>query len=149
MVTRNKGLVTLLSSVVLVFSLNACAIDNPDSPDYLGQFQEKVAQYEEQGQNLTGNREMAQYYSRYLAFLDEELNDAYKELIPHLGSEEKEKLKKSQLAWIKYRDAEFAFVDQNWNRANFGSSYLLSRGGYKASIIKERVKTLLYYLKNY
>ena len=55
----------------------------------------------------------------------------------------------SQKKWLIYRDAEFIFIDSNWVPANFGSSYRMSRGAYRCSLLKNRVTELLYYLQNY
>ncbi len=55
----------------------------------------------------------------------------------------------SQREWLQFRDAELRFVDRNWTPKNFGSSYVLSRAGYRYQLVKQRVLALLAYLQNY
>jgi len=82
-------------------------------------------------------------------FLDKELNKAYALLISKLSSEHQKELKVSQSNWVKFRDAEFELINNNWNRSNFGSSFVVSRGDYSSTIIRNRLIQLLNYVKNY
>lgn len=140
-----------LVSLVLVLMNNLVyAIDNPDAPDYLSQFNKRSQKHEQAvGDPKLTNLGILKAYNNYQLFLDRELNTAYQLVLSKLSKVQKEELRKSQQQWIKFRDAEFEFINHNWTRANFGSSFGLSRGGYRTSIIKSRVIQLLYYAINY
>jgi len=145
---RNIHWITLL--ILYVFCSTAYAIDNPDSPDLVAEFQQRSKAHEKiiNGPSLT-NPDLISAYYEYQLFLDDELNKAYKKLRSELPKAQKNELKKSQQNWIKFRDAEFEFINNNWVRDNFGSSVYLSRGMYKSTIIQNRVLQLLYYAQNY
>ncbi len=143
------------SIAVILILFFACAtlsfaIDNPDAPDYVGEFEKKIAPLEKYiTQDAKTTLDMDQGYTKLEKALDQELNVAYKLLISKLDPKEKESLKSSQIRWLKYRDAEFKWIIENWNNNKFGSSSAISRGQYRTTIIKERVLQLLNYLKNY
>lgn len=139
--------------IVLVCCLNTSwvwAIDTPDAPDYVAEFEARIAPLEEfiRTQAKT-TLDFSKGYSDLERALDRELNKAYKKLMGKLPEANKNAIRESQTQWIKFRDLEFAFLTQNFNRENFGSSAVISRGSYRTSIIKSRVKALLHYLKNY
>ena len=75
---------------------------------------------------------------------DKELNMVYKELMKKLSPEEKELLKQSQLQWIKFRDAEFKFLDNLY--LGTGTIIPVMIMGDKLDIVSERVKILEKYL---
>jgi uncharacterized protein YecT (DUF1311 family) len=80
---------------------------------------------------------------------DKELNGAYDQLIKSIRADnEKERaellvarLQESQRAWLKYRDAQVAFVGMH---ANIGSasSRALGMASYSADLTKQRIKDL-------
>ncbi|MBI3560945.1 MAG: DUF1311 domain-containing protein [Gammaproteobacteria bacterium] len=126
------------------------AIDNPDAPDYVAEFQQRAQEFEVAiHQQAKTTQESLKAYANYELFLDKELNNAYQALLPKLAPDLQKKIKQSQRDWVKYRDAEFEFIAENWTPQHFGSSAVLSRGGYRTTIINNRVMQLLYYLKNY
>jgi len=126
------------------------ALDNPESPDFTAEFKIRAIPYEK-AVDATGltNPDLISAYYTYQVFLDKELNKAYKRLKAELPKAQQQELKKSQQNWIKFRDAEFEFITNNWTRDNFGSSIYLSRGAYRSTIIENRVLRLLSYLQNY
>ena len=141
----------LISAILLIsFSNSILAIDNPDSPDLIGQLTEREKPFKA---NITkptnGTRDTIRAYHEYKLFLDKELNKAYALLISKLSSEHQKELKVSQRNWIKFRDAEFELINNNWSRSNFGSSFVVSRGDYSSTIIRNRLIQLLNYVKNY
>ncbi len=137
-------------ALLIGLSSGCFALDNPDAPDYLGQFQAQANKYETALDESSDNtRAYAEASGRYEKFLDMELNTAYRNLHNKLDAPQKEKLQASQKAWLSYRDTEFSFITDNWSQQNFGSSSLLSRAMYRASIVRNRVEQLLSYLKNY
>lgn len=133
-----------------VFSACAQAIDNPDAPNYLGEFEITSGKYEVALSNSDSkNVDFISEYADYHAFLDKELNKAYTLLKTALNEEEFKSLKASQRKWIAFRGSELQFINENWNRVNFGSSYNLSRNAYKAELVKARITQLYQYAKNY
>lgn len=129
----------------------AClAIDNPDAPDRVAEFRARAQVFERRiGDSAGSLRQTETAYAEYERFLDGELSQAYRALAERLGDAQRISLEKSQRRWLAYRDAEFRFIDDNWTLAQFGTSAALSRGAYRASILRDRAIALLQYLKNY
>lgn len=125
------------------------AIDNPDAPDFLAEFEARIAPIESTINNSNTTLDYAEGYNKLESSLDQELNIAYTQLMAKLDPQQKEMLKKSQRQWISFRDKEFGFIGNNWNRQNFGSSSVISVGAYRTELIKNRVRQLLKYLQNY
>ena len=158
MVIKNKKLnlkkvnIWLQSLLLVVFSIfnQACAIDNPDAPDYMGELEQREQVFLKSINNPSNSsRDYLIAYDDYQKFLDKELNQAYQLVKSKLPKSSQEELKTSQLLWIKYRDAEFVLIKNNWTKQNFGSSAGISRGSYRCKIIKDRVLQLLSYAINY
>ena len=128
----------------------AYAIDNPDTPDEVATFEQRAQPLEENFSSQTSTLGLSQAGVAYAKFLDKELNRAYQLLLKKVDAPKaREQLRKSQRAWLAYYQAEADFIWANWIPANFGSSYELSRQGYRNSLVKERIKVLLNYLRNY
>lgn len=128
----------------------ARALDNPDAPDYVAEFESRAAPYLTRiDQDGDRTSDISADYGAYERFLDHELNTAYAKLMAKLDAGAKESLRQSQRAWLTWRDREFHFIAENWTPQNFGSSYTLSAGGYRTTLIKDRVVLLLNYLRNY
>ncbi len=145
-----KNTLIFAAMITGLMSSAAYSLDNPDVPDYIAQFTVRAQVYEQAGdESKLTHRGMLIAYNNYQLFLDEELNAAYQLLRSKLSRAQQDTLKKSQQQWFEFRDAEFEFINNNWTRASFGSSFVLSRGGYRTSIIKNRVIQLLHYVKNY
>lgn len=140
---------SLLLVAVSLFN-PACALDNPDAPDYVGELEKREQVYLKAINNpANGSRGYLIAYDDYQNFLDKELNEAYNLLKGKLPEARQQELKISQRQWIKYRDAEFELINNNWTRENFGSSSGISRGSYRCKIIKDRVLQLMHYTVNY
>ena len=132
------------------FVTSAWAVDNPDAPDYVADFESRILPYEEYiHKEASTTFDYSKGYRELYGVLDKELNSAYKQLMSRLPKESKNKLRLSQKQWMKFRDSEFIFISNNFNKANFGSSSTISRGNYRTSIVKSRIMELLWYLKNY
>ncbi len=71
---------------------------------------------------------------------DKELNEVYAKVLANLDDEAKERLKKSQRAWVAFRDAEAAFRADA--EARGGSMWPLIHEGVRSRLTKERVKGL-------
>ncbi|SQD76521.1 lysozyme inhibitor LprI family protein [Moritella yayanosii] len=130
--------------------VGAYAIDNPEAPDLIGEFEKREIIYLtdiDNPQNST--RDFLVAYDNYLTFLDEELNKASEILSSKLPEARKSELIAAQKYWINYRDAEFELIKNTWTRKEFGSSAGVSRGDYRTSIVKDRVIQLLHYVKNF
>lgn len=142
----------LQSLLLITISLlnPACAIDNPDAPDLIGELEQREKVYLESINNPSNStRGYLIVYDDYQKFLDAELNKAYQLIKSKLPEPRQAELKKSQRQWIKYRDAEFELIKNNWTKQNFGSSAAISRGDYRCTLIKGRVLQLLNYAANY
>jgi uncharacterized protein YecT (DUF1311 family) len=141
-----------LKTVALCFALHASpsyAIDNPDANN-LETFLATAEHMETSIDEVNGTtNEYVRHYRHYEELLDVELNKAYSALMSDLEASEKEALKASQKAWIKFRDQEFEFQTQNWTQNRFGTSSRLSIAQYRCALIKARVVQLLHYLGNY
>ncbi|MCW1923709.1 lysozyme inhibitor LprI family protein [Luteolibacter arcticus] len=71
---------------------------------------------------------------------DKELNEVYAKVLANLDDLAKENLKKSQRAWVAWRDAEAAFRADA--EARGGSMWPLVHEGIRGRLTKERVKSL-------
>lgn len=143
-----KCIIGCLLSIGLIGG--ACAVDNPSAPDLIGAFEQREMIYLaaiDNPQNST--RDFLIAYDNYLTFLDKELNKASEVIKLKLPEARQSELMASQLHWIKYRDAEFELIKNIWTRKDFGSSSGISRGDYRANIVKDRVIQLLHYAKNF
>lgn len=127
----------------------ARAIDNPDAPDRTAAFERRAQPLEERLGAAANATELTQASSAYARFLDAELNQAYQELLSQVPAGARAALVQSQRAWLRYRDAEAAFIDRHWTREAFGSSSALSRADYRSTLVRQRVLTLLSYLRSY
>jgi len=142
-------LIVSLASVFLA-PISVDAIDNPDSPDLLAEFNVRAKHYLQAIDDPRNtNRQYLIAYNNYEVFLNKELGDVYQLLAKKLSSRQREKLKYAQQQWMKFRDAEFALIADNWTRSNFGSSSVISRGSYRCSIIRGRIIQLMNFVKNY
>lgn len=136
--------------IALFLSSHVGAIDNPDSPDFVRQLEQNERPYLKKINSPgNGTRDTLLAYHHYKVFLDTELNRAYKLVMKNLPDEYKKDLKESQRNWLKYRDAEFELINNNWDRKKFGSSFAISRGQYTSNIIRSRVVQLYRYAQNY
>lgn len=139
---------------LLAAALSCCtttyAIDNPDAPDRNAAFLSRAQPYEERFSQASRSSEIADAAAAYATFLDAELNKAYQDLLAAVeDTGTRRALAQAQREWLKFRDAEFRFIGNNWTPQNFGSSSTLSRASYRHQIVKQRVSTLLAYLQNY
>ena len=137
--------------VLFIFNNSICfAIDNPDSINLIQIFKDKASTYLNLIDNPKNtNKDLIRAYHNYHVFLDNELNNAYQTLTKHLPFNQKKELIESQRKWLKYRDSEIIFINNNWNRKQFGSSAINSRGDYQSKIIENRIIQLLFYAQNY
>jgi len=71
---------------------------------------------------------------------DKELNEVYAKVVGVLDDGAKEKLKKSQRAWVAFRDAEADFRADA--EARGGSMWPLVHEGVRSRLTQERVKAL-------
>lgn len=144
-------LIYLLGALsMLAASPASFAIDNPDAPNRTAQFLAACQTYEqriEQSDNTTAD--FVRDYAAYERFLDGELKRSDRDLRRQLPGPQKQHYIRAQQRWLRFRDAEFAFVDANWVPAQFGTSSALSRGAYRTALLKQRVLQLLDYLRNY
>ena len=74
------------------------------------------------------------------------LDRVYGQLITKLDSKQKNSLKESQRAWIKWRDAEADFIARLSGAAG-GSAFRVDYSTVQAKLIEQRTETLSGYLK--
>ncbi|NOX91104.1 MAG: DUF1311 domain-containing protein [Gammaproteobacteria bacterium] len=142
-----KGALLIFSSLLTSFVF---AIDNPDSPDFIGEFEVREQVFLKAINNPhNGSKDYLTAYDDYLKFLDDELNRAYYLVKSRLPIKRQQELKSSQRSWIKFRDEEFKLITNTWVRRDFGSSAGISRGSYRSTIVRNRVLQLLSYVKSY
>lgn len=143
-----SGPVVLLALCLCAAGPSGRAIDNPDAPDRVAAFASRSAKFEQSIQDAPSGS-LARAYREYEDFLARELAAAYATLSQQVGAKRRADLAKAQQQWQRYRDAEFRFIDENWTPEDFGTSYVISRGDYRTTVLKERIVQLLHYLKNY
>ena len=68
---------------------------------------------------------------------DKLLNENYKALMKKLDKKSGEKLRKSQIEWIKFRDLEFEFIREFYHGFD-GSMYRTVAAGFQADFVRER-----------
>ena len=141
----------ILPSIILlsaILSQLTWAIDNPDTPDYVAQFESRIEIHEDYIANKASTTvDFGRGYGELYNALDKELNIAYKQLLATLSKPDQESLRASQRQWLKYRDAEYEFIGSSITRDKFGSSAVMSAGAHRTSVLKARVIELLWYLK--
>ena len=92
---------------------------------------------------------MKQCNAKFEKLWDQELNKHYQ----LLGGNKKPELVKTQLAWIKFRDTEFAYINayyaQIYDESGGGTMWGLLASSDRMSVVRKRALTLrgLYYFK--
>lgn len=149
-------MVNIIKSIIgflALISVSSCfAIDNPDAPDYVNNFLAEAKVYEDRIKKCScNNDEIRSHYKEFNQFLDEKLSHAKRLVAFFVKDNEKAKklFQNSQHSWEVYAKNEKNFVKVNWTKEQFGTSYLLSRLGYSATIDKQRIISLYSYAKNY
>jgi uncharacterized protein YecT (DUF1311 family) len=125
------------------------AIDNPDGPNRVAEFLTRAEPFEQRLAEESSAAALASAAREYERFLDVELNQAYQQLLVHVGGKSRHALVASQRQWLLFRDAENSFINRNWTQEAFGSSSKLSRADYHAALVRQRIVILLAYLQNY
>lgn len=72
---------------------------------------------------------------------DAELNKYYKLLSENMDKESKAALKKAQLAWIAFRDAEFALIADVYSKQE-GTMYRVIAASLRMEVVKKRALDL-------
>lgn len=88
--------------------------------------------------------------AKICAAADQKLNAAYQQLLQKIKAENEKdraelleaRLRESQRAWLKYRDAQVAFVVTHANVGS-ASSRALGRASYSAELTEQRLKDLV------
>lgn len=137
-----KHIVVILA---LLFTQLSFAVNAPTN--HVAEFESRIKVYEDFiSKKATTTLDFSDGYRDLYTALDKELNNTYKMLMSQLNKSEKKTLKQSQRQWIKYRDAEFKFIEKTITRDQFGSSFILLAGKQRTAILKARVMALLWYL---
>jgi len=72
---------------------------------------------------------------------DAELNKYYQLLMKEMNQDQKNRLREAQLAWIKFRDAEFNNI-HSFYATRMGTMYLNLESADKLAIVKQRAVDL-------
>ena len=143
--------IKLIFLISLLITISSCfAIDNPDTPDYVNDFLSDAQKYEDKiAQCSCNSAELRTLYAEFNSFLEQRLSHSVRLINHFTKAEAKERFKESHTAWQAFSQKETAFVTANWTKKSFGTSYLLSRLSYMATIKKQRVVSIYHYAKNY
>ena len=126
------------------------ALDNPEAKDYVSQFKKESQIYEAKIESSNKNVDLQNIYNQYIHFLEKELLKGGKQMLNNLSdAQSKQIFIKSENRWEDYKNQEFEFIDTLFSRNTVGSSYIISRGAAKVSILKTRVIQLYRYLKHF
>ncbi len=131
----------------LVAASPASALDNPDAADRGAEFIARAQPLEQRLGEAAGGAGYAQAAAAYADFLDQELNRAYRLLLERLSGADRAALVQAQRQWLAFLAAETRFIDRRWTHDRFGTSAAIGRAGYRASLVRQRVLTLLDYLR--
>lgn len=89
---------------------------------------------------------MVECIDKAYAGWDRELNRCYTDLMKKLGPEAGQKLKESQIQWLKFRDLEFGVLDSIYSRLD-GTMYIPMRADSRMEIVKKRALELKSHLE--
>jgi uncharacterized protein YecT (DUF1311 family) len=81
--------------------------------------------------------------ARYKA-ADQELNAIYSEALKSLSSDGQKKLRESQEAWLKYRDASLPFITEVNRKTGSTGNFIIE--DYRVTLVKKRASELKYIL---
>ena len=76
---------------------------------------------------------------------DKELNKYYNLTLKKLPKVQQSKFISAQKAWLKFRDAEFALIDDYYYYVKEGTMYQVIGANEKSNIVKDRAKQLKVY----
>lgn len=147
--TRWQWMRAACLGAAMLASTAAMAVDNPDAPDRMAAFEQRIQPLEAAVANQHTTADMLRASSAYAKQLDVELNQTYRELMAKVGANGAQKLRASQRNWLSFMTTEAAFIDGTWNAKDFGSTSALSRSEYRNSLTKARIVQLLGYLRSY
>ena len=147
--TRWQWMRAACLGAAMLASTAAMAVDNPDAPDRLAAFEQRIQPLEAAVANQNTTADMLRASSAYAKQLDVELNQTYRELMAKVGATGAQKLRASQRKWLAFMTTEAAFIDGTWNAKDFGSTSALSRSEYRNRVTKARIVQLLDYLRSY
>jgi uncharacterized protein YecT (DUF1311 family) len=134
---------SILASLILsfvLFSAIASAEDEPKKDHPIDKTLEVCLQ-----ENLS-TAGMVECIGQGYEMWDRELNRAYKALDRQLDAKGKASLKKAQLAWLKYRDAEFGLLDSIYSKLQ-GTAYIPARAYSRLNIVRARALELNHHLE--
>jgi len=110
------------------------------------------AQYRACNEKAKTQMEMSACASEEAARADAELNEVYRKLLSHAGSQEEAvaKIKTAERAWIAYRDAYMdAMYPAKDKQAEYGSIYPMEADLLRAKLTQRQVTALKELLQQY
>ncbi|MGB7757984.1 MAG: lysozyme inhibitor LprI family protein [Salinisphaera sp.] len=132
---------------LLLFCSVAGAVDNPDAPDYLGAFHQRMQVYQQRIDRARTTADMSLALVAKAKALDHELNTAYRMLMARLSPAQRTALRASQRQWLKCRDNEFSFINKTFTRQSHGTSSVLTVGHARNALVYARAQELWDYLE--
>lgn len=132
----------ILAACLLALSTLSAAVDNPDAPDYIGEFRARSASYEQAVGEAAGGNASTEL-GAWFAFLERELQQTQAALSAALPEQERSLLKRAQSRWRKQFDADADLFRAIWTRERAGSSATLAIGLERAAALQQRVELLL------
>ena len=142
-------LLWLTAALFIGLATSSGAIDNPDAPNRVAEFEKRALPFEKALSATDGGSASARAGQAYARFLDAELNAAYGGLLSKLDNSTRSALVESQRQWLRFRNAEAQFIGRHWTRERSGTSSSLSVAGYSNAVVKDRVLQLLRYTSEY
>jgi uncharacterized protein YecT (DUF1311 family) len=129
--------------LIAMVALLSCSIYAQDKKDTID-IQLQACLDSSQNQTTVG---MIDCEGRAAAAWDKQLNKYYKLLMGVLTGDEKEKLKTSQLNWLKFRDSENDFSSTMYTDMQ-GTMWRVSNVGAEVDLIKRRALELKSYYED-
>lgn len=126
----------------LGFALAVSAVDNPDAPDYIGEFRQRSAPYEQAVSEAAGGNASAEL-STWIEFLEVELTQTEAALSAALPDGERRRLQRAQSSWRRQAITDETLARAVWTRERVGSSASLSLGLERVAALQQRVELLL------
>ena len=127
-----KGTLTIFLPLLLSCNLGASEISNSETTKRIdAEFDSCLAA------KPKANLSLLECSDEITESWDKELNSRYRKLIKTLNPSEEAALRHSQRLWIKFRDAEFAYLEEVYNDSS-AISHMLRFSTARSYVVKQR-----------
>jgi uncharacterized protein YecT (DUF1311 family) len=134
-VSAMRILILLMAMVLPLTAPRALMAD--EALEKLDAEMEKKA--EEAGGASSGS---ARVYADYADLWDKEMNRLYKQMMAELPEAQKNALRESQRAWLKYRDAQWAWIESAYTADALPTMYMSFRAYAHMDVVRQRALDL-------